>query len=71
MFVYESIFKMLELKKDRGIDCYWLEIKGYTPEVRPLHITFLHRIKGFGSKMGIKSDKKPFTGKQMLTLSVI
>ena len=27
MFVYQTTFNLLELKKDKSTDCYWLEIK--------------------------------------------
>ena len=50
---------MLELKKDKVIDYVfsWKSKGVYNPKLKPLYNTFLHSVKHFGYKMGIKFDK--------------
>ena len=49
---------MLELKKDKGTDVLSWKSKGvYTSKLNKLYTAFLHSIKPFGYKMGIKFDK--------------
>ena len=56
MFVYQPTLAMLELKKDKGTN-YVLSCKSkgvYNSKLKPLYSAFLHIIKIFGDKTGIK-----------------
>ena len=59
IFVYQSTLDTLELRKDKGAD-YVLSLKSkvvYASKLRSLHAAFLHSIKHFGYKVGIKFER--------------
>ena len=59
MFVYPSTLDCLELKEEKGTDyIFTSKLKRiYTSKHKPLYTAFLHSIKLYGYKMGIKFDK--------------
>ena len=64
---------MLELKKDKVIDYVfsWKSKGVYNPKLKPLYTTFLHSVKLFGYKMGIKFDKDSLAVEQSNYLTKI
>ena len=66
MFVYQPTLDMLELEKGKGTD-HVLSCKSkgvYDSKLKPLYTAFLHIIKLFGDRMGIKFDKDPLNVEQ-------
>ena len=73
MFVYQATLDMLGLKKDKGAD-HFLSCKSkgvYNSKLEPLYTAFLHIIKLFGDRMGIKFDKDPLNVEQSNYLCTI
>ena len=66
MFVYQSILDAIILKKDKGPDYVlsWKSKRVYTSKLKLLYTAFLHSIKLYGYKVGIKFDKDPSAVKQ-------
>ena len=60
-FIYQTTLDTLELKKDKGTDnvLSWKSKGLYTSKLKPLYTAFLHSIKLFGYRIGIKFDKDP------------
>ena len=63
---YQTTLDTLELKKGKGIDYVisWKSKGVYNSKLKPLYTAFLHSIKLYGCKMGIKFDKDPLAGEQ-------
>ena len=61
MFVYQTTFDTLQLKKDKGTNYVlsWKSKRVYTSKHNPLYTVFLHNTKLSGYRMGIKFDKDP------------
>ena len=59
MFVYQLILDSLKLKKDKsnGYVLSWKSNGVYNSKLNPIYIAFLHIIRLYGYKIGIKFDK--------------
>ena len=66
MFVYQTKLETLELKKKKDTDyiLIWKSKGLFTSKLNPLHTPFLHSIKLFAQRMGIKFDKDALTVEQ-------
>ena len=62
MFVYQSTFNMVELKKDKGTDYIisWKSEGLFESKLFPLHGTFLPNTKYFGYKIGMRFNNNSF-----------
>ena len=72
-FVYQATLDMLNLKKDKGID-YFLNLKSnglYNSKLKPLYTAFLHSIKFFEYRIGIKFGKDPLAVEQSNYMSKV
>ena len=58
-FVYQLILDALKLKKDKSNDYVlsWKSNGVYNSKLNPIYIAFLHIIRLYGYKIGIKFDK--------------
>ena len=66
MFVYQPIFSMLQLQKDKGTYYIlsWNSEGLYSSTLSPQYTYFLHSMKLFGYKIGIKFVKDPLLVEQ-------
>ena len=66
MFVYQATFSKLQVEKDKGIDCViiWKSKGLYSSTLFTQYTRFVHSIKSFGYKIGIKLDEDPLVVEQ-------
>ena len=59
MFIHQPAFGTLQLKKDKGVNYIlsWKPKAEYSSTLFPQHTAFLHSIKPFGYKIGVKFHK--------------
>ena len=70
-FVYQPTLNTLELRKDKGTHYIlgWKSKGVYNSKLKPLYTAFLHGIKLFGYKIGIKFDNDALAVEQNNYLS--
>ena len=63
---YQPTLHTLELKKDKGTDYVlsWTANGVFNSKLKPLYTAFVHTIKVFEYKIGIKFDKDPLAIEQ-------